>query len=330
MTQTTSGLEPLFMGFYTRRVKVNPGEGKRIDFVDKNGDNWTEMPVFHEKFKQWIELKSGGKVYPDEMSSADATAWFEESPWFGSTANDINWVKRVEIQAVIQKYISHSISSTINLPNTVTKEEVAEIYVESWKQGLKGVTVYRDGCRSGVLISTDSKESLDFEYKDSPKRPKKLKAEVHKVSAKGNKYSIIVGLFDNKPYEVFVNPEHELVLEKGKILKKSKGIYILEGLKGEAKISETLSTDLSDEETALTRMISTSLRHGANIKFVVEQLNKSNGTIVSFSKAIARALKKYIPEGENSTKVCEDCGGSNVVFEEGCSKCRDCGSNKCG
>lgn len=331
MCQTTSGLEPLFMAFYIRRKKVNPGEeGVRVDFVDQNGDAWMEFAVLHPKFKDWILVRNKDVIHNSQTdeeyinylaSDKDyLQRLFEDSPWYGSTANDIDWSKRVEIQSIIQKYISHSISSTINLPESVTKEEVSKIYMESWKKGLKGVTVYREGSRTGVLVSKSISEN-SFEYKDAPKRPKTLDAEVHNVTALGDKFTVIVGLYDSKPYEVFVAGNN---LKKGTttITKLSRGKYEVEG--------NTLELDITDEEAALTRMISTALRHGADIKFIVEQLNKADGTIVSFSKAIARVLKKYIPDGEKSTVSCNDCGSDNVIFEEGCNKCLDCGSSKCG
>lgn len=346
MAQTTSGLEPLFMGFYTRRVKVNPGEeGKRVDFTDQNGDNWMEMPVLHQRFKDWVfEVYKGNVIVKDrvfaealerhpmkeeeiesfinQLTSKQLEFLFKISPWYGSTANDIDWVKRVEIQGVIQKYISHSISSTINLPNSVTEKEVAEIYIQSWKMGLKGVTVYRDGCRSGVLINNDSKEE-EFAYVDAIKRPKQLESEIHFVSRLNKKFTVIVGLLEKKPYEVFITEEHLEVDKNNLITKKKSGLY-------ETKEGFAITTYEDPEVEIVTRLISTSLRHRADIKFIVEQLNKISGDMFSFSKVIARVLKKYIPNGETSTMTCQECGGSNVVFEEGCSKCKDCGSSKCG
>ena len=257
------------------------------------------------------------------MSADELNEVFKNSPWYGSTANDIDWIKRVEIQSIIQKYITHSISSTINLPQDVTEEEVSKIYLESWHRGLKGITVYRDGSRSGVLVSTNTKSNDEFSQHDAPKRPKKLKSDVFHVTSKGERFTVVVGLLDDKPYEVFCSScEQFKHWVSGYLLKKTKGHYEFEG--------QPLILNITDEEDALTRMISTALRHGANIKFVVEQLNKSGGTIVSFSKAIARTLKKYIPDGEVSTMKCQDCGSSNVIFQEGCQSCKDCGSSKCG
>lgn len=329
MTQTTSGLEPLFQPFYTRRVKVNQNDPTmRVDFVDKMGDEWMEQAILHPKFKTWMQVNDTLTGYSDAESSNDITEdylkdCFGSSPWYGSTANDIDWGKRVKIQGIIQKYISHSISSTINLPNDVTEESVKEIYVASWKEGLKGVTVYRDGCRSGVLVVKDQGDEIEFRQLDAPKRPKILDAEISHVTSKGNRYTVIVGLFSDKPYEVFcVEGEQFKHQSKGELKKLARGNYSFEGV--------NLNLNISDEEVALTRMISTALRHGSKITYIVEQLNKANGTIVSFSKAIARTLKKYIPDGEISTVSCNDCGSTNVIFEEGCSKCLACGSSACG
>lgn len=331
MTQTTSGIEPLFMPFYTRRKKINPGEtGVRVDFIDQNGDSWQEFAVLHPKFKDWARItKWLTSEEIESFSKEDLQKLFEDSPWYNSTANDINWVRRVEIQGLIQQYITHSISSTINLPNDVKEEEVSQIYLESWKKGLKGITVYRDGSRSGVLVSSkEEKRDTRFNYQDAPKRPKELDAEMHVVSAKGSKFTIIVGLLDGKAYEIFgysYAPEDGKP-RKGKVVKEKKGLY---NFVSEGKV-EHISHEMSDEQGAITRLISTSLRHGADIKFVVEQLLKCEGDLFSFTKALSRVLKKYIPEGAKSTMKCHDCGSSNVVFEEGCSSCKDCGSSKCG
>lgn len=336
MTQTSSGIEPQFQPFYTRRKKVNPGEeGVRIDFTDQNGDTWQEFPVLEPKFKEWIvEHASGGTITYEDLDSASTSEinketiqqYFEKSPWYGSTANDIDWVKRVEIQSIIQKYITHSISSTINLPEDVSLEAVSEIYMESWKKGLKGITVYRDGSRSGVLVS-EPKSREEFEYVDATKRPKEVTCKVHTTTTASNKYNVFIGLLNDKPYEVFVTDhftnEEELVLKKIK-----KGRYDL--IKDGEVYSEDITTEMSDEQEAITRLVSTSLRHGADIKFIVEQLSKTSGDMFGFTKGLARVLKKYIPDGAKSTINCLDCGSDNVVFEEGCMSCKSCGSSKCG
>lgn len=327
LTQTTSGIEPLFQPFYIRRKKVTD-DSERVDFVDELGVKWQEFPVLHPKFKEWMKLTNGESyvIGIEKATKEELQSLFEKSPWYGSTANDIDWVKRVEIQSVIQKYITHSISSTINLPNNVTEEEVSEIYIESYKKGLKGITVYRDGSRSGVLVTETAKSRDSFEYIDAVKRPRELHSKTHVTTFNGEKYNVFVGLMNNKPYEIFVTnyftKEDDLIIKKIK-----KGRYDL--IKNGETYSEDITTEMSDEQEAVTRLVSTSLRHGADIKFIVEQLSKTPGDMFSFTKVLSRVLKKYIPDGAKSTITCNDCGSSNVIFEEGCNKCLDCGSSKC-
>jgi ribonucleotide reductase alpha subunit len=338
LTQTTSGLEPLFNWGYMRRKKVNPGDsGVRVDFTDQNGDCWMEYPVVHPKFVNWY-CEFNNISYEEalsaiqSMSNQEIQDLFVLSPWYGSTANDIDWTKRVEIQGIIQKYTTHSISSTINLPNEVTVDEVATIYTESWKKGLKGVTIYRDGCRTGVLVQMDAKKADTFEYKDAPKRPEELPVDIYHVKVKNEPYTILVGLFDRKPYEVFCIPNLLCSGYKtGFLKKKSRGIYNLTcTVDNEFSIVNDITKSMSDEQQAITRLISTSLRHGADIKFIVEQLLKTDGELNSFTKAIARTLKQYIPDGTTSTATCLDCGSKAIIYEEGCQKCQQCGSSKCG
>ena len=343
MTQTSSGLEPIFLPFYMRRKKVNPNDKNvRVDFTDQNGDTWQEYPVLHPKFKDWIniKIKEGGKISVatsmskvkkvdiDINNKQHLELMFVESPWYKSTANDIDWKERIDIQAIIQKYTTHSISSTLNLPSNITKDEVSKIYMEAYDKGLKGVTIYRDGCRTGVLVAESTKESI-FEYRDAPKRPKELQGEAHSVSVKGEKFNVIVGLLEGKPYEVFAFPYSDIKGE-GKIIKQKRGEY---DFYQNSTINKTrvLTDIMSDEQAALTRLISTSLRHGADITFIVEQLSKSNGDITSYTKAIARVLKKYVSEDKLvSRNKCQDCGSTDLRMEEGCQKCNSCGSSKCG
>ena len=334
MSASTSGIEPLFSPYYFRRKKINPNdEGARVDFTDQNGDKWQEFPVLHPKFKDWIETTADFKeqfeasliTKVEDFNKATLESLFELSPYYKSTANDIDWVKRVEIQGIIQKYITHSISSTINLPNSVTEAEVGEIYIESWKKGLKGITVYRDGSRSGVLITESTKDKPTFEYKDAVKRPRELDADVHHVTIKGVAYKILVGLLDDKPYEVFFDESENKINGRGIIFKKKRGNYFFK----KDDITTDITSAMSDEQVAISRLVSTSLRHGTSIHFITEQLLKCDGDIFSFTKSLARVLKKYIPEGVKSTVTCNDCGSSNVIFQEGCQTCQDCGSSKC-
>lgn len=329
MTQTTSGLEPLFLAFYMRRKKINVNDPEcRVDFVDQSGDKWQEFPVLHPKFKDWLIAID---VWREDLTKAELEEHFRHSPWFGSTANDINWANRVKIQSFIQRYTTNAISSTINLPSDVSKEEVSKIYWMAWRMGLKGVTVYRDGCRSGVLVSDSSKtKEVAFSQKDAAKRPKSLAGEGYIVTVKGQEYMVAIGLLNGKPYEVFATHNAWDVPRKFAcdIIKGGRGKYELD-IKDLMKIEE-FNISITDEEAAVTRLISTALRHGTDIKFVVDQLNKTQGLIVGFTKAIVRVLKYYISEGEKSGVKCSECGGSNVIFKEGCNSCLDCGSSKCG
>jgi len=230
------------------------------------------------------------------------------------------------MQSTIQKYITHSISSTINLPADVTEESVSEIYLESWKRGVKGITVYRDGSRSGVMVSSDSTKGT-FEYKDATKRPKVLPAEAHKTTCQGKPFNVIVGLLDGKPYEIFMDNSDSKYSSKGKLTKVSRGEYVFKN--GGDPVN--VVSQMSPEQQAITRLVSSNLRHGADIQFITEQLQKiDTDDMFSFIKGLARVLKKYIKDGSKATVSCNDCGSDNVIFEEGCHKCLDCGSSACG
>ena len=346
LTQTTSGIEPIFSLYpYIRRKKINPNDKNvRVDFVDESGDSWQEYAVIHPKLIDYmklfninISLDVNSKEEQEEL--VKITKEFLDThttPWDDSTANDIDWIKRVEIQSIIQKYTTHSISSTINLPNSVSEQEVSKIYFESWKKGLKGITVYRDGSRSGVLVSTTENKGRDeFNYVDAVKRPKELPAEVHTTKVGGKSYNVFVGLLNNKPYEVFIEEIINGVgignsYLKGIIKKKSKGIYNYSSYDKKGGLNIGISSGMTNEQSVITRLVSTSLRHGADIKFIVEQINKCDGDLFSFTKGLVRVLKKYIPDGAKSTMKCNSCGSENVIFEEGCSKCLNCGNSKCG
>ena len=326
MTQTTSGVEPVFMPIYKRRRKINPNDiGSRVDFVDENGDSWEEYVVFHHKFATWMKVNgySAMKVYSNE----ELDELVAKSPYYKATANDVDWVQRVKMQSLIQKWVDHSISVTINLPSNVSKAVVGELYMEAWKGGLKGITVYRDGSRSGVLVSNKNSKVAAFEYRDAPKRPKVLKADGHTTVVKGKKFNVIIGLMDGKPYEIFMIPFVK-ELTNGELVKTKRGVYTYkEDERG--VLIDKITNHMSDEQEAMTRILSMSLRHGADIKFAVEQLRKVDGDMFSFTKGIARVLSKYIVNGVESTLSCDSCGSERVIFEEGCSKCLDCGHSAC-
>jgi ribonucleotide reductase alpha subunit len=307
LTQTSSGIEPIFMIGYTRRKKVNPNDKNvRIDFVDENGDSWQEFTIYHPKVNLWMEIT--GKT--------DIT----ESPWYNCCAEEINWINRVKLQAAAQKHVCHAISSTINLPEDISEEKVAEIYQSAFENGLKGITVYRKNSRSGVLVET-KKEVKTEKYQQ---RPKTLNCDIHNISVNKDKYTVIVGLLDNKPYEVFCVHGFIEKHKHGKITKKAKGQYIVTVEDKDIILSNYLE---DDTQNALLRLISTCLRHGADILFVVEQLQKTEGSFMAFNKCIARALKKYINDGSNSSEKCS-CG-SELIYQEGCLICKSCGYSKC-
>jgi ribonucleotide reductase alpha subunit len=311
---TTSGIEPNYTDKpFTRRKKGNPGDDSfRSDFVDQSGDHWMEFDVFHTGIQAWMENNPGEDV--------------KNSPYNNANADQIVWTQRVKLQAAAQKHVDHSISSTVNLPNDIKKEEVAKIYNMAWKSGCKGITVYRDGCRTGVLVKKDTKEiKLEQSLTNATKRPKILPCDIYNISVSNNKYTVVVGLLDNNPYEVFCVANYIDKHKHGELIKAGKGKYVIKTSDGDLELSEHLE---DDTQNALLRMVSTSLRHGASIKFVTEQLQKTKGDLTSFTKCVARALKKYIKDGDNSSEKCE-CG-NQLVYQEGCLTCKSCGYSKCG
>ncbi len=320
LTRTTSGIEPLFMLGYTRRKKVNPmDKNARVDFVDERGDKWQEFMVYHPTITKWMEITGEKDV--------------NKSPWFGCCAEDIDWVNRVKLQAVAQKHICHSISSTINLPENVKEEEVAKIYETAFESGCKGLTVYRKGCRDGVLI--EKKEGI--KKTTAPKRPKELSGEVHHFVTKGVRHFVIVGLLNNDPYEIFSASNHdhdgEIIIpkniSKGLIIKNSRGDYRLHS---DGKEYVILNGNADSNIEVVTRLVSTALRHGTDISFVTHQLEKTRGEMQSFAKVLARTLKKYIKDGTEVTgEKCPECKRNDckLVREDGCVKCVICGWTKC-
>ena len=326
LADTTSGIEPLFMPFYIRRKKIDSeNEDIKADFIDDVGDKWKEYAVIHGKFKEWIKLK-----YPslniENLKEKDLQKLFTESPWYRSTANDINWNKRVEMQALIQKYITHSISSTVNLPNDVSEEEVSNIYKKAWELGIKGITVYRDGSRSGVLVSQKSdKNETKFEYKDAFKRPKEIEGEVTTIQVAGKKISVYVGLIEKNPYEVFLM-NGTTKNRKGKIIKEGSGKYIFssEGHK------DKIITNVTPEQEFIGRLTSGALRHGMHPKYIIKIAEKAGIGILDFTGALKKALAKYLKSKDITDKTCPSCGDNNLVYEEGCKVCKSCGWSACG
>lgn len=332
VTQTTSGIEPLFKAYYIRRKKINPNdENVRIDYTDQNGDNWQEYSILHPKFKDWVIVKYGVdfSTLESEWDKAMLEGAFKESPWFKSEADDVSFEERIELQSIVQRYTSNAISSTLNLPANVSKETVYNIYMQAWKKGLKGVTIYREGSRTGVLITDHNKLTNcdDFGYTDAIKRPKELDADFHHVVYKGQRFAVVVGKLNNNPYEVFAyeNPD-ERIDKVGKIVKVRTGVYRFEGLNSYV---ENLQLSEHPDERLLTRFVSQLLRHGVNPKYIAEQVEKSEIGVVSFGKVISRVLKSYIPNEAITGEHCPNCGESAIVYQEGCKKCYSCGHSKC-
>lgn len=312
LTQTSSGIEPVFQLSYKRRKKIVANDtNSRIDFIDKTGDQWQEFEVLHPKLKDFQTI-TGLSI--------------ENSPWYNHCANDINWQKRIELQATAQKHIDHSISSTINLPENTTVEEVQKIYEYAWEQKLKGITVYRQGSRDGVLLENSKKDAI------INKRPKELVCQVYHAQSRGKPYFILVGVLDDKPYEIFAGHNNGILknsVKNGKIIRQKKGFYkaIFED---ESELAPITATATDIEET-ITRLVSTSLRANIDLNLVVTQLEKTGGEnaeMHGFAKILARVLKKYIKEGTKiEGETCPECG-KTLIRKEGCWGC-ECGYQKC-
>jgi ribonucleoside-diphosphate reductase alpha chain len=346
MTQTTSGIEPVFMPVYKRRRKVNPNDKDvRVDFIDEVGDHWEEYTVFHHKFKTWMETK--GYNIEKNYSEEELEEMVKKSPYFKATSNDVDWLAKVRMQGRIQKWVDHSISVTINLPANASEELVGELYFEAWKSGCKGVTVYRDGSRSGVLISNDTKEKKKETSSLSTKRPEKLEADVVRFQNNKEKWVAFIGLMDNKPYEIFTglsDDEDGILLPrsitKGYIIKSyhtdgnSRYDFQYINKRGYKTTIEGLSYKFNPVFWNYAKLISGTLRYGMPIHKIVElvtSLQLDNETINSWKAGVARALKKYIPNGTIAEDAkCGECGSEDVVYQEGCLTCLSCGNSKCG
>jgi len=311
LTQTSSGIEPVFMLEYRRRKKIMNDNDIKPDFIDQNGDKWQEYIIYHHGLKKWMEI----------TRETDIT----KSPYFGATAKEIDYMKTTEIQAAAQKWISHSISKTVNLKENVTKETVSDLYMKAWELGCKGFTVYREGSRSGVLI----KKEDEFKTNHAPKRPKVLDADYYVATAKGVKFAVVVGTWPgtNRPYEVFAfeNPPMDKNT-KGKTIKVKKGLYKF--VNGEFEIPDLNLEMTRVEERTLTLSASMLLRHGAPLHYVNHVITKIDENVTSFSSALRRTLSRYMDE-ETLDEKCPECGGS-MVQEESCRRCSQCAFSKCG
>lgn len=343
MTQTTSGIEPIFSTFYKRRRKVNPNDKDvKVKFKDEVGDSWEEFPVFHHKFVDWLVLNGYDPDEVSRMEDKDINDIIAKSPYYNSSANDVDWVAKVRMQGAIQKWVDHSISVTINLPTEVKEELVSELYLTAWKSGCKGATVYRDGSRDGVLISGKPETRI---VSERPKRPKVLEADVIRFSINEEKWVAFVGLKDNLPYEIFTGLADEEIfpipksIMKGKIIKvkeegnKTRYDFQYTDKYGYKKTIEGLSHMFLPEFWNYAKLISGVLRHGmpiADVVTLVESLRLDSESINNWKNGVEKALKKYIPNGTKAKGKCGECGSDNLVYEEGCLICKDCGCSKCG
>ncbi|WP_291865406.1 adenosylcobalamin-dependent ribonucleoside-diphosphate reductase [Maribacter sp.] len=343
MTQTSSGIEPVFMPVYKRRRKVNPNDKDvHVDFVDEIGDSWEEYQVFHHRFKQWMEVNRYdiSKKYSNE----ELDKLVKKSPYYKATSNDVNWLSKVQLQGAVQKWIDHSISVTVNLPNQATEKLVGQLYLEAWKAGCKGVTVYRDGSRSGVLLANDdTKTETNF----PTKRPQTLEADVIRFQNNKEKWIAVIGLIDEKPYEIFTglaDDEDGLVIPRwvneGLIIKDSdengtsRYDFQYKNKRGYKTTIEGLSHKFNPEYWNYAKLISSTLRHGMPIENVVELINSlqlDGESINTWKNGVARALKGYVQDGTKAEgQKCTSCQSINIIYQEGCLTCTDCGSSKCG
>lgn len=352
MTQTTSGIEPVFLPYYTRRRKVNPNDKNvRVDFVDENNDSWEEYSVFHHKFVTWME--ANGHSTTKHYTHEELNALVAKSPYYKATANDVDWLKKVQMQGRIQKWVDHSISVTINLPSDVSEELVGQLYEEAWRSGCKGVTVYRDGSRSGVLITNTEKKEEEgkkvcFPYdEDRLIRPKELKCDVVRFQNNRDKWIAFVGIKDGRPYEIFTglaDDEEGILLPKtvteGKIIKvkdeegNKRYDFQFTNKRGFKTTVEGLSHKFDKEYWNYAKLISGVLRYGMPIDQVIKLvsgLQLDNESINTWKVGVERALKKYIPDGTQvSEQACPSCGERTLVYQEGCLTCKTCGHSKCG
>lgn len=365
MTQTTSGIEPVFMPVYKRRRKVNPNdENVHVDFVDEVGDSFEEYVVYHRKFLVW--MKANGYDTSKKYSQEEIDQLVEKSPYYKATANDVDWLMKVRMQGAIQKWVDHSISVTVNLPNNVDEALVNTLYVEAWKSGCKGCTIYRDGSRSGVMISVskpDKKEAQEGEERQTTEqpqvfnpcmhpevvevRPAVLDCDVVRFQNNKEKWVAFVGLLDGYPYEIFTglqDDEEGIVLPKtvvkGKIIKqkdehgRSRYDFQFENKRGYKTTVEGLSEKFNPEYWNYAKLISGVLRYRmpiGNVLKLVSSLQLKDESINTWKNGVERALKKYVIDGTAAPGIkCPQCGQETLEYQEGCLICKNCGASRCG
>lgn len=353
MTQTTSGIEPVFLPVYKRRRKVNPNDPSvRIDFVDENGDAFEEYVVYHHKFITWMQIN--GIQVKQDYSQEEIDELIKRSPYYKATSNDINWLEKVNMQGRIQKWVDHSISVTINLPSDVSEDLINDLYLQAWKVGCKGCTVYRDGSRSGVLVATQKekkkekeKEVIAVEEHNVLKRPIELEADVVRFQNNKEKWIAFIGLVNGKPYEIFTGLADDddgifcpKSVSKGKIIKAIDELgnkrydFQFINKRGYKTTIEGLSDKFNPEYWNYAKLISGVLRYGMPIDKVIKLVNSlelNSESINTWKMGVERALKKYLPNGtQASGQKCPHCGQETLVYQEGCLICTSCGTSRCG
>lgn len=356
LTQTTSGIEPVFLPVYKRRRKVNANDKEvRVDFVDESGDAFEEYVVYHPKFITWMNIN--GIEVKDNYTQEQIDEIVAKSPYYKATSNDVDWLNKVKMQGAVQKWVDHSISVTINLPNDVSEEMVNKLYVEAWKSGCKGCTVYRDGSRSGVLISLKNEKKKTIENAEpnpadengfvTHKRPIELDADVVRFQNNKEKWIAFIGLIDGKPYEIFtgIADDDEGIfcpksVSKGKIIKvidengQKRYDFQFVNKRGFKTTIEGLSEKFNPEFWNYAKLISGVLRYRmpiAQVLKLVGSLELDNQSINTWKVGVERALKKYLPNGEKASgQTCPNCGQESLVYQEGCLICTNCGTSRCG
>ncbi len=345
-TQTSSGIEPVFMVSYRRRRKVNPNDKDvKVAFVDETGDAWEEYNVFHPKFLKWLKVNGYNVNEVKAFSQEDLNTIIEKSPYYKATSNDIDWVSKVKMQGLVQKWVDHSISVTVNLPTNVNEELVSDIYKTAWESGCKGMTIYRDGSRSGVLISNEEKKTPVINENNAPARPKRLEADIVRFQNDKEKWVAFIGVLENHPYEIFTGKADSLpipnTIVKGWIEKvkaekgRSRYDFFYVDKDGYEGYFQGLSRSFNPVYWNYAKLISGILRHGMPIQHAVnliQDLNLDDEAINTWKNGVVRALKKYIPDGTQAKgEVCPDCKSeTGLIFKEGCLTCTDCGYSKCG
>jgi len=348
MTQTSSGLEPVFQVSYKRRKKVNPTDkDSKVSFTDETGDSWEEYFVVHHKFKIWLETKGYSEDQITALSDKEMEELVLASPYNKAMANDIDWIKKVQMQGKVQKWVDHSISVTVNVPKETPEKVINDIYMEGWKEGCKGMTVYRDGSRDGVLVSKEEKKIAPEEFSETaaPKRPKILKAKIIRFNNNHEKWLAVVGMLNNKPYEIFTGKAEDAFhlpnyVSTGEVIKNLDGNntkrydFRYKDKDGFNVTIEGLSRSFTTEFWNYAKLISGMLRHGMPLKYAISLVNNldlNDDSLNTWKNGVVRALSKMLPDGSKpKNTTCTECGEDGLIYEEGCLNCKSCGYSKCG